>query len=223
MILFPDGVPLVKRLFDLLVTILGLVLLSPLLILIAGLVWYYHGRPVIFRQERGGYRGSMFQVYKFRSMTLEKDRKGRLLPDTQRLTRFGRFIRATSLDELPEMINVLRGEMSWVGPRPLFSRYLNRYNNEQARRHDVLPGITGWAQVNGRNALNWDEKFVLDLWYVDHWTFLLDIRILLMTLIKVIKREGIAQPGFSTSEEFLPEPDAFESEISTPGDIQDRG
>jgi sugar transferase EpsL len=203
--IFPDGVPLLKRLFDLLATCLGVVLLSPILLLIAVLVWHYHGRPVIFQQERGGYRGRIFQVYKFRSMSMARDHRGNLLADTERLTRFGQIIRATSLDELPELWNVLKGEMSLVGPRPLFARYLDRYTPEQARRHDVLPGMTGWAQVNGRNALSWEEKFSLDVWYVDHWSFLLDIRILVLTLVKVIRREGINQPGYTTAEEFIPD------------------
>ncbi len=137
-------------------------------------------------------------------MTDARDPQGNLLPDTVRLTRLGRFLRASSIDELPEMINVLRGEMSWVGPRPLFAHYLSRYSPEQARRHAVLPGITGWAQVNGRNALTWDDKFYLDVWYVDHWSFSLDIKILFMTLAKVIHREGINQPGHATAEEFFP-------------------
>jgi len=139
---------------------------------------------------------------KFRSMTDARDSDGDLLPDSERLTRLGKFLRSSSLDELPEIINILRGEMSWVGPRPLLMHYIERYNPEQMRRHDVLPGITGWAQVNGRNVLSWQEKFRLDVWYVDHWSFWLDIRILLMTVGKVLRREGISQEGHATAEEF---------------------
>lgn len=192
-----------KRLFDLLVASLLLIILSPLLLLIALLVWLTHGRPILFRQQRAGYKGRPFWIYKFRTMTNCTGPDGQLLPDEERLTPFGRFLRSTSLDELPELINVLRGEMSLVGPRPLFVKYLERYSPEQMRRHDVVPGITGWAQVNGRNAISWDEKFALDLWYVDHWSFWLDLKILWMTLWKTLKREGISQPGHATMEEFM--------------------
>ena len=201
--MFPPGVPYSKRLFDLALTIPGLVLISPFLLIIAGLVWVYLGRPVLFRQARGGYRGNPFDVFKFRSMTNKRGSQGNLLPDAERLTRFGRFLRSTSLDELPGLFNVLRGEMSLVGPRPLFASYLDRYTSEQARRHDVLPGFTGWAQVNGRNLLTWEDKFRLDVWYVDHWSLGLDIKILFMTLWKTLRREGISQPGYATAEEFL--------------------
>jgi sugar transferase EpsL len=201
--MFPPGVPLSKRLFDLLLTSLGLALLSPILALIAVLVWTTNGWPLIFSQARPGYRGRLFRIYKFRTMTDERDEAGNLLPDDQRLTRLGRFLRATSLDELPELINVLRGQMSLVGPRPLLVQYLERYSPEQAHRHDVLPGITGWAQINGRNAITWDDKFRLDVWYVDHWSFWLDIKILALSIWKVIKREGISQPGHATAEEFM--------------------
>ncbi len=161
------------------------------------------GTPVIFAQVRPGYKGKLFPVYKFRTMTDEKDAAGKLLPDEARLHRWGRILRATSLDELPELVNVLRGEMSLVGPRPLLARYLERYSPEQMRRHDATPGITGWAQVNGRNALSWNEKFALDVWYVDHWSFWLDVKILAMTIGKVFRREGINQPGQATAEEFM--------------------
>jgi sugar transferase EpsL len=201
--MFPPGVPFSKRFFDLVLTIPGLVLISPILLMIAGLVWIYHGRPVLFRQTRGGYRGKPFDVFKFRSMTNKRGSQGNLLPDAERLTRFGQFLRSTSLDELPELFNVLRGEMSLVGPRPLFAKYLDRYTPEQARRQDVLPGIAGWAQVNGRNLLTWEDKFRLDVWYVDHWSLGLDIKILFMTLWKTLQREGISQPGYATAEEFL--------------------
>ena len=203
MTLLPNGVPTSKRLFDLLLTIPGLVLLSPLLVLISLLVWVYHGSPVLFRQLRPGYRGQPFYLYKFRTMRELRDTQGNLLPDEARLTRLGRFLRTTSLDELPELFHVLRGEMSLVGPRPLLMQYLSRYSPEQARRHDVLPGITGWAQINGRNALTWQDKFRLDVWYVDHWSLGLDVRILWLTFWKVIRREDISQPGHATAEEFM--------------------
>jgi sugar transferase EpsL len=161
-----------------------------------------HGRPVLFRQQRAGYKGKAFFVTKFRTMNNRTAADGSLLPDAERITPFGRFLRASSLDEFPELFNVLRGEMSIVGPRPLLLKYLGRYSAEQMRRHDVLPGITGWAQVNGRNALTWEEKFRLDVWYVDHWSFWLDIKIIWLTVWKAIKREGISQPGHATMEEF---------------------
>lgn len=167
------------------------------------LVWLFLGWPVIFSQERPGLHGRLFRLYKFRSMRDLRDANGKLLPDEQRLTRFGRFLRSSSLDELPEFFNVLKGDMSLVGPRPLLVQYLERYTPEQARRHEVRPGITGWAQVNGRNALSWEEKFKLDVWYVDHRTFWLDIKILFMTLAKVFKREGISAEGSATAPEFM--------------------
>jgi sugar transferase EpsL len=201
--IFPPGIPLSKRIFDLIATLVGLVIISPILFIIAVLVWYYHGRPIIYRQQRPGLRGNPFLIYKFRSMTDVRDPTGDLLPDSGRLTGFGRFLRSTSLDELPELLNVFRGDMSLVGPRPLLMRYLERYSDEQMRRHNVVPGLTGWAQVNGRNALTWQDKFRLDVWYVDHWTFWLDIKILFMTIGKVFKREGITQVGHATSEEFM--------------------
>jgi lipopolysaccharide/colanic/teichoic acid biosynthesis glycosyltransferase len=194
--------PLGKRLFDLFAASLVLLVFSPLLLVLALLVWAAHGTPVLFRQPRAGYKGKPFLVIKFRTMTNRTGPDGNLLPDAERLTRLGRFLRSTSLDELPEFFNVLRGEMSLVGPRPLFVKYLPLYSPEQMRRHNVFPGITGWAQVNGRNALTWDEKFALDLWYVDHWSFWLDIKILFLTLWKALKREGISQPGHATMEEF---------------------
>jgi sugar transferase EpsL len=200
--LFPPGVPVAKRLFDLLLTSLGLLIISPLLLVLSLSVLLAHGAPVLFKQKRPGYRCQPFMNYKFRTMTDARDEKGSLLPDAERLTRLGRFLRATSLDELPELFNVLRGEMSLVGPRPLLMQYLDRYNAEQRRRQDVLPGMTGWAQINGRNALTWDEKFRLDVWYVDHWSFWLDLKILFLTPWKVFKREGISQPGHATTEEF---------------------
>jgi lipopolysaccharide/colanic/teichoic acid biosynthesis glycosyltransferase len=200
--MFPQGIPLSKRLLDLALTIPGLVLISPLLLVIAVLVRIFHGRPVFFRQLRPGYRGKPFYVYKFRTMTEDSDEQGDLLPDTHRLTHLGSFLRSTSLDELPEFFHVLSGEMSIVGPRPLLMRYLGRYTPEQARRHDVLPGITGWAQVNGRNTITWEDKFRYDIWYVDHWSLWLDVKIMAITFWKVIKREGITQPGRATADEF---------------------
>lgn len=191
-----------KRAFDLVVTSIGLIVILPLLGIIALLGMVFLGVPVLFRQERPGYKGRPFTTYKFRTMTDRCSPDGKLLPDSERLTSFGRFLRSTSLDDLPQLLNVLRGEMSLVGPRPLLMKYLDRYTPEQMRRHDVLPGMTGWAQIHGRNALDWDEKFRLDLWYVDHRTFWLDILILLQTPWKVLKREGISQPGQATAEEF---------------------
>jgi lipopolysaccharide/colanic/teichoic acid biosynthesis glycosyltransferase len=201
--LLPPGVPLGKRALDLLITIPGLVLISPLLLLIALLSWAVHGRPILFEQLRPGYRAQPYVVYKFRTMTSAADAQGELLPDSQRLTGLGQFLRSFSLDELPELVNVLRGEMSLVGPRPLLMRYLDRYTPEQARRHEVLPGITGWTQINGRNAISWEDKFRFDVWYVDNRSLWLDIKILLITAWKVLKREGISQPGQATAEEFM--------------------
>ena len=192
-----------KRFFDLLISLILLLVLSPLILILGVIVWINMGWPVIFAQARPGYHGSIFRLYKFRSMRDASDRNGNPLPDEQRLTRLGKFMRSTSLDELPELVNVLKGEMSLVGPRPLLIAYLDRYTPEQARRHDVLPGITGWAQVNGRNAISWEEKFKLDVWYVDHQSFLLDLKILLMTAGKVFKRESINAPGSATAPEFM--------------------
>jgi sugar transferase EpsL len=191
-----------KRLFDLIVTSLGLVIILPLLLVLALLVWIFLGIPILFRQPRPGYKGRSFITYKFRTMTDRTGPDGSLLPDVERLTPFRRFLRSTSLDDLPQVFNVMRGEMSLVGPRPLLMQYLQRYTPEQMRRHDVLPGITGWAQINGRNALDWEEKFRLDVWYVDHWSFWLDLKILFLTPWKVFRREGISQPGHVTAEEF---------------------
>lgn len=200
--LFPSGIPVRKRLFDLLLTIPGLLILSLPLAFLALLIRLRLGRPVLFRHLRPGYRGQPFTLYKLRTMTEARGADGRKLPDDQRLTGLGRFLRSFSLDDLPNAFNVLRGEMSVVGPRPLLMEYLDRYTPEQARRHEVLPGITGWAQVNGRNALTWEDKFRLDVWYVDHWSLGLDVRILALTAWKVLRREGISQPGYATAEEF---------------------
>ena len=192
-----------KRLFDLLISLLLLIILSPAMLVIAVLVRLKLGKPVLFNQERPGLHGRLFRLYKFRTMRDLRGPDGKLLPDEERLTKFGRFLRASSLDELPELVNVLKGEMSLVGPRPLLVAYIDRYTPEQARRHEVLPGITGWAQVNGRNTLSWEDKFRLDVWYVDHQSFWLDIKILFLTLWKAVKREGISSPGSATAPEFM--------------------
>ncbi len=192
-----------KRLFDIIISFSALIVFLPIFVFTAILVKFKLGSPVIFKHMRPGLRGMPFTMYKFRSLTNEKDQRGHLLPDAKRLTRFGSLLRSSSLDELPELINVLKGEMSIVGPRPLLMQYLEKYDTEQARRHDVNPGITGWAQVNGRNAIEWEEKFNLDVWYVDNQSFLLDIKILLMTVVQVFKREGISQEGHATAEEFM--------------------
>jgi sugar transferase EpsL len=201
--IFPTGTPITKRLFDLFLAVLGIILLSPIYLVIGLLVLIINGRPILFKQVRPGFQGEPFTVFKFRTMNDASDSEGNLLPDSQRLTSLGAVLRVTSLDELPELINVLRGEMSIVGPRPLLFQYLERYSPEQARRHHVTPGITGWAQVNGRNALTWEDKFDLDLYYVDNWSFWFDVKIILLTLWKVLKREGINQPGHATAEEFM--------------------
>lgn len=197
------GIPASKRIFDLILSVIGLVLLSPLILVTALAVWIGLGWPVIFGQKRPGYQAKIFTIYKFRTMRDLRDKDGNLLPDAERMTKLGRFIRSTSLDELPELFNVLKGEMSIVGPRPLLIAYLDRYTAEQSRRHDVLPGITGWAQINGRNAISWEEKFALDVWYVDHWSLWLDIRIIFLSVWKVLKRESINTPGAATAPEFM--------------------
>ncbi len=192
----------IKRIFDLILTILAMVVLLPACVIISLIVRIKIGAPILFVQSRPGFQGRPFEMYKFRTMTEARDVNGNLLPDAIRLTGFGRFLRSASLDELPELFNVLKGEMSLVGPRPLLLQYLERYTAEQARRHEVKPGITGWAQVNGRNAITWEEKFKLDVWYVDNWSLWLDIKIIAMTIWKILKREGISQPGQATMEEF---------------------
>lgn len=204
--LLPKGAPFVKRIMDIVLTVLVLILLSPLLILLSILVAWRHGLPIFFKQERPGYKGQIFTIYKFRTMKNLTNNQGDLLPDEKRLTKLGQCLRSTSLDELPELINVLKGEMSLVGPRPLLVSYLPLYNAEQARRHDVLPGITGWAQVQGRNILTWQEKFAHDVWYIDHWSLWLDIKILGITIVKVLRSEGISQPGQVTAELFKGNP-----------------
>jgi lipopolysaccharide/colanic/teichoic acid biosynthesis glycosyltransferase len=191
-----------KCLLDLSLTIPALVVCAPLLALVALLLHLHYGAGVVFRQQRAGRHGVPFTLLKFRTMTNACDARGHLLPDAQRLTSFGRFLRSTSLDELPEFINVLKGDMSLVGPRPLLLQYLRLYTPEQMRRHEVRPGITGWAQVNGRNALSWEQKFALDTWYVEHQSLWLDLKILAMTVWKVCRFEGISQPGCATAEYF---------------------
>ena len=193
---------MVKRLFDILLSALALILLSPLIAITAIFVIIDLGFPIFFTQIRPGYRGNLFKIYKFRSMKDIETKKGIQTPDIKRLTAFGLLIRSTSIDELPSLWNVLMGDMSLVGPRPLLVEYLSLYNKEQARRHNVKPGITGWAQVNGRNALSWRERFELDVWYVDNHTFFLDLKILLMTVKKVLFREGIAESGQVTMSKF---------------------
>lgn len=184
-----------KRLLDLALSIPALILLTPVLGLLALLVQLKHGSPVFFRQVRPGKNGKLFVIYKFRTMLDLRDEDGKLLPNEKRLTSFGLFLRKTSLDELPELWNVIRGEMSWVGPRPLLTRYLERYTPEQARRHEVLPGITGWSQINGRNTADWETRLAMDVWYVDNLSMWLDIKILFVTLIKVLLREGTIEDG----------------------------
>jgi lipopolysaccharide/colanic/teichoic acid biosynthesis glycosyltransferase len=191
-----------KRLFDLVVSALLLLLLAVPMAVVALLVRLNMGSPVLFRQTRPGLDGKPFQMVKFRTMRDATDKNGEPLPDAERLTAFGRFLRSTSLDELPELINVFKGEMSLVGPRPLLMEYLDRYTSEQARRHEVRPGVTGWAQVNGRNAISWEEKFRLDVWYVDNRTWWLDLKILLMTVGKVLRRSDVSAAGHATQTKF---------------------
>ena len=194
---------IVKRFFDLTATVLGLLIISQILVVLWIVVRVKHGSPVLFCQQRPGLHCKPFTMYKFRTMTNERDAEGNLLPDEQRLTGFGKFMRSTSLDELPELLNVLKGEMSLVGPRPLLMEYLPLYNAEQKRRHAVRPGITGWAQVNGRNALSWEEKFILDVWYVDNWSLGLDLKILWMTIWKTLRRTDISAAGQATMGKFM--------------------
>lgn len=191
-----------KRAFDFVVAGVCLLLILPVLVVLGPMLLIHLGLPIFFRQTRPGLHGKPFQMLKFRTMTNERDEHGNLLPDAERLTRLGRFLRATSLDELPELWNVLKGDMSLVGPRPLLMEYLPLYSERQARRHDVRPGITGWAQINGRNALSWEEKFELDVWYVENQSFWLDVKILFLTLWKVIRREGISHGTEATMPRF---------------------
>lgn len=191
-----------KRAFDLIIALLALVTLWPIILLVGVLIRFKLGSPVLFKQTRPGLRGKPFNMLKFRSMLDATDRDGNQLPDEQRLTRFGRILRSTSLDELPGLLNVLKGDMSLVGPRPLLMEYLPLYSAEEARRHEVKPGITGWAQVNGRNAISWEDKFKLDVWYVENRSFCLDIKILFLTVKKVFVRDGITAVGEATMSKF---------------------
>jgi len=191
-----------KRAVDLIVCILALPVALPLMVVLAVIVRFHFGSPVIFTQQRLGSQGRPFLIRKFRTMTEAVGSDGKLLPDAERLTTVGRFLRSTSLDELPELINVFLGEMSLVGPRPLYSHYRDRYTKEQFRRHDVSPGITGWAQIKGRNIISWEQKFDFDLWYVDHQSLALDLKILALTFLKIFSRDGINQPGHVTAQEF---------------------
>jgi sugar transferase EpsL len=192
-----------KRFFDLFIVVASAPVWLPFVVALALIVRLTNGRPIFFRQQRPGYRGEIFTLLKFRTMADARDSSGKLLPDAERLGRVGHWLRRTSLDELPELINILKGEMSLVGPRPLLVQYLGRYSPEQARRHEVPPGLTGWAQINGRNAISWDEKFKLDTWYVENRSLCLDLKILAMTLRQVLLRHGISAPGEATMPEFL--------------------
>lgn len=192
-----------KRIFDLCLSNLILIISLPILLILAGMVWIYLGSPILFRQMRPGLHGKPFYLLKFRTMKDTYDANRQLLSDAERLTPFGLCLRNLSLDELSELFNVIKGDMSLVGPRPLLMQYLDRYTPEQMRRHEVKPGMTGWAQVNGRNAVTWEQKFVLDVWYVNHQSLWLDLKIIALTVWKIFKREGINQPGHATMEEFI--------------------
>jgi len=193
---------MIKRIFDFLVALCAILTLLPVIVIVALLIRFKLGSPILFTQDRPGLHGKIFKMMKFRTMLDGKDKQDNLLPDDERMTPFGAFLRSTSLDELPGLFNVLKGDMSLVGPRPLLVQYLPLYNAEQARRHDVRPGITGWAQVNGRNAISWEQKFKLDVWYVDNQSLLLDFKILLLTVKKVFVREGISAEGEATMSLF---------------------
>ena len=191
-----------KRVFDILFALFLMILFLPIYVIVSLLIWCKMGTPIFFQQKRPGYKEKIFGIYKFRTMTNETDKNGNLLPDEQRLEGIGKFIRSTSLDELPQLFNVFKGEMSFVGPRPLLIEYLEFYSNEQKRRHEVKPGITGWAQGNGRNAISWEEKFNYDVWYVENQSFWLDMKILWMTFLKVLKRSDISSKTAVTMEKF---------------------
>jgi lipopolysaccharide/colanic/teichoic acid biosynthesis glycosyltransferase len=194
---------LIKSLGDRLLAAIALILLSPFVAILAIIIFFKMGSPVIFSQARVGKDNRIFTFYKFRTMTDQRDSAGKLLPDKQRLTPLGKFLRQSSLDELPQLWNVVKGDMSLIGPRPLVTDYLDRYTPEQARRHNVIPGITGWAQINGRNAISWEEKFKLDVWYIDHWSLWLDLNIFFQTVVKIISKEGIDEDENTTSTEFM--------------------
>jgi lipopolysaccharide/colanic/teichoic acid biosynthesis glycosyltransferase len=193
---------MIKPLFDKTLALILIILFSPIYLIVSVLILLKMGKPILFRQKRPGLHEKIFGIYKFRTMTNEKDENGELLPDEERLVGIGKFIRSTSLDELPQLFNVLKGDMSFVGPRPLLIEYLPRYNEEQKKRHDVKPGITGWAQVNGRNAISWEQKFKYDVWYVEHQSFWLDMKILWMTFLKVVQRSDISSDTAVTMEKF---------------------
>ncbi len=195
-----------KRAMDFILSLTSIIVLSPLMLVVAVLVRIKLGSPVIFKQKRPGLNEKIFTLYKFRTMTAEREENGELLPDEHRLTKFGKFLRSTSLDELPELFNILKGEMSIVGPRPLLVQYLPLYNEHQRRRHEVRPGLTGWAQINGRNAISWEEKFDFDIEYIDNISFISDLKIVLLTIKKVFNREGITQEGEATIEDFKGSP-----------------
>jgi lipopolysaccharide/colanic/teichoic acid biosynthesis glycosyltransferase len=203
---------MIKWSLDRLMAAIALLLFSPFLLLISISIYLRIGYPILFRQPRPGQNSCIFTFYKFRTMTDERDGNGDLMPDEQRLTEFGQFLRQSSLDELPQLWNVLKGEMSFVGPRPLIVEYLDRYTSEQARRHSVKPGITGLAQIKGRNAINWEEKFKFDVWYIDHWSLLMDLKILFFTIWKVLRKEGINEEGYTTSQEFRGQLDKLNKE-----------
>jgi lipopolysaccharide/colanic/teichoic acid biosynthesis glycosyltransferase len=206
-----------KRLLDIFLSLVGMVVFAPVMAVLVLAIRVKLGSPILFRQTRPGLNGQPFIIYKFRTMTNECDSTGSLLPDDKRLTAFGKFLRSSSLDELPELFNVLRGHMSLVGPRPLIMRYLERYTPEQRRRNDVRPGITGWAQIKGRNALSWEERFKLDVWYVDHYSLVLDLKILMITMLKVLKHEGISQEGHVTMSEFMGTQDSLSADSASVG------
>ena len=191
-----------KIIIDIVISILSLILLSPLIILLSIMILIFIGQPIIFQQKRPGLNGKLFNFYKFRTMTNQKDINDKLLPDENRLIPLGRFLRNTSLDELPSLYNVIKGDMSLIGPRPLLIEYLPLYSENQMRRHNLKPGITGWAQINGRNSISWEKKFELDVWYVDNQSFWLDIKIIFLTIWKVIKREGVSHKQYSTMPKF---------------------
>jgi lipopolysaccharide/colanic/teichoic acid biosynthesis glycosyltransferase len=193
---------MIKRLFDVVFSVIFLFLFAPIMVFIAFLVYLNIGKPILFKQTRPGLNSSPFNMVKFTTMTNIFDDKGNLLDDEERLTSFGKFLRSTSLDELPELWNILKGDMSFIGPRPLLMDYLPLYTSAQLRRHEVKPGVTGWAQINGRNSISWDEKFILDIWYVDNVSFWLDIKILLITIKKVIMRKDISKEGMATMSKF---------------------
>lgn len=191
-----------KRIIDIVISLIALIVLSPIILVLIILIYFKLGSPVFFVQERIGKDNKVFKMIKFRTMKDIKDKDGNMLPDDVRLTKFGKALRSLSLDELPELFNIIKGDMSLIGPRPLLVEYLPLYNEEQIRRHDMLPGLTGWAQINGRNSINWTEKFKLDVWYIDNWSLLLDIKIFFKTIYKVFKREGINQDDNTTMEKF---------------------